>query len=493
MSQVALHSKTLEFLSQKPIPAFIGGRWKICSGGTLDVINPASGSVIAAVSMASKNDAVEAIESAHAAFPAWSGLAVGERAALLHRFANLLTEHQEVLAQLESLDVGKPIVNARGFDVPFGADCFRYFADLSLKAQYGTPLEINGMEARIHRVPYGVCGFIFPWNFPLTLLCWGIAPALAAGNTVVIKVSEMTPLSSLYVARLAEEAGLPAGVINLYTGEGREAGQILAEHPLVKRMSFTGSTAVGKQIGRLCGEHLIPCKLELGGKGAALVLKDADVSAAAQGLASAIILNTGQVCCTATRWYVHEGIFDRFVEQIREILAKTKLGNGMDEETQMGPLVSKIQMERVQGYYDKGLAEGATPVVKLEHPRIQGSENGYFVTPHLLTGSSDNICYREEVFGPTAYLVKFGGEQEAVESINRLSYGLANSVWSADLDRANRIAEKLVSGNSWINAHNVFAYGLPYGGVNLSGTGGGVNSPETFYDYLRPLTVARPL
>jgi aldehyde dehydrogenase (NAD+) len=493
MSKVILHFKTSEFLSQHPIPAFIGGKWITGSAGSADVIDPATGVAIGRVSMAGADNVNAAVEAAHQAFAGWSGLDVQVRAALLQKLADKIVEEGEVLAQLEAIDVGKPVVNARGFDVPFGADCLRYFADLSTKAAYDVPLAIHGMDARIHRAPYGVCGFIFPWNFPFTLMCWGIGPALAAGNTVVVKASEVTPLSSLYLGRIAEEVGIPAGVINIYTGTGREAGQPLVEHPLVRRMSFTGSSAVGKQIGRICGERLVPCKLELGGKGAAIVLEDADVAAAAEGLAAAITLNTGQVCCTATRWFLHEKIFDQFVDCVRGVLDKTRVGHGMEEETQMGPLVSQAQMERVQGYYEKGLSEGATAVVELKRLDVQGGERGFFVSPHLLTGSDDNICYREEVFGPTAYLVKFSDENDAIRRVNQLAYGLANSVWGGDLKRVNRIAEQIVAGNSWINAHNLFAYGLPYGGVNLSGVGGGVNSPETFYDYLRSQTIARPL
>jgi acyl-CoA reductase-like NAD-dependent aldehyde dehydrogenase len=493
MNKVALHPRVSEFLSQKPIPAFLDGKGMVGSAGVADVIDPATGAAIGQVSMAGMKDVNTAVEAAQQAFAKWSGLNMNERAALLHRLADKIVQESEVLAQLEAIDVGKPVVNARGFDVPFGADCIRYFADLSKQATYDVPLAIKGMDARIHRAPYGVCGFIFPWNFPFTLMCWGIGPALAAGNTVVVKASEVTPLSSLYLGQLAKEAGIPDGVINIYTGTGQESGQPLAEHLLVKRMSFTGSSTVGKLIGRICGERLVPCKLELGGKGAAIVLDDANVTAAAEGLAAAITLNTGQVCCTATRWFLHEKIFDQFVAHVRSILSKTKVGHGMVEETQMGPLVSQAQLERVRGYYEKGLAEGATAIVELKRPKVEGGEHGYFVTPHLLTGNDDNICYREEVFGPTAYLVKFSDENDAIKRVNQITYGLANSVWGGDLKRVNRVAEQIVAGNSWINAHNVFAYGLPYGGVNLSGVGGGVNSPETLYDYLRPQTIARPL
>ncbi len=493
MTKVERHPQVNTFLDQGVIPCFFNGQWVKTSADPLDVIDPSTGEVLTKVAVAEASDVGKSVDSAQAAFPKWAALSPSERAVFLHRLADAIEVNAEVLAQLEAIDVGKPVENARGFDIPFGADCLRYFADLSVQANYDTPLALKQIEARVHRAPFGVCGFIFPWNFPFTLFCWGTAPALAAGNTVVVKASEVTPLSTLYIGHLAQEVGIPHGVINIFTGMGEACGQPLAEHPLVKRISFTGSTAVGKLIGRICGERLAPCKLELGGKGAAVVLEDADIAAAANGLAGAITLNTGQVCCTATRWFLHEKIYDEFVDSVRSVLANTEINLGMTEGTQMGPLVSQTQLDRVQRYYEKGLSGGATALVEMTRPNVVGGEMGYFVSPHLLAGDEDNICYREEVFGPTAYLVKFTDQADAVNRVNQLAYGLANSVWSQDLTRAARVAEQVVAGNSWINAHNVFAYGLPYGGVNLSGVGGGVNSPETFNDYLRNQTIARPL
>jgi aldehyde dehydrogenase (NAD+) len=296
----------------------------------------------------------------------------------------------------------------------------------------------------------------------------------------------------LFVARLAAEAGLPSGVINVVTGTGAQAGAALAAHPRIKRMSFTGSPPVGRQVGAACGQNLVPCKLELGGKGAAVVFDDANVPDTAQKLAAAITLNTGQVCCTATRWMVHERIYDAFVDAVRAALRQTHIGPGLDTDSQMGPLVSEGQRQRVLGYLARGRSEGAAVLLEGGPCHLPG-QGGFYVTPALLAGAEDNVCCREEIFGPCAYLVKFADEDKVVRQVNQLAYGLANSVWSADLDRANRVAERMVAGNSWINAHNVFAYGLPYGGVNLSGLGGGVNSPETFNDYLRSQTIARPL
>ena len=457
------------------------------------VVNPSDGSLLAEVALGGAAEINLAVAAAEKAFLAWAALRPNERAVLLHRFADALEKHSAELAQLESLDVGKAIAAAEGFDVPFGIQCLRYFADLSTTAQYSMPLAIKNIEARTWRVPYGVCGFIFPWNFPFTLLCWGVAPALAAGNTVVVKPSEVTPLSSLFAAKIAAEAGLPPGVLNVVNGAGANAGAALSSHPRIKRMSFTGSPEVGKKIGEVCGRNLVPCKLELGCKGAAVVFDDVDVDSAATQLAGAITLNTGQVCCTATRWMIHEKIYDRFVGKVTDVLKQTKIDPGMDRDTQMGPLVSEVQRQRVLGYLERGMASGARTVLDGGKVSPPDAANGFYVQPALLEGSDDNVCCREEIFGPCAYLLKFKDEEAAIAQVNQLAYGLANSVWSADLKRANRVAERMVAGNSWINAHNVFAYGLPYGGANLSGTGGGVNSPETFHDYLRSQTIARPL
>lgn len=485
-----LYANVRDFLA-KPLANHINGR--ACMTATERVLNPSDGSVLAEVAMGGEKEIELAVRAAENAFPAWSALRASDRAQLLLCFANELEKHSSELAQLESLDVGKPIAAAEGFDIPFGIECLRYFAEMSTRAQYNIPLEIKGFEARTWRAPYGVCGFIFPWNFPFTLLCWGVAPALAAGNTVVVKPSELTPLTTLYAAQLATDAGLPAGVFNVVVGSGTQAGVALAANPRIKRMSFTGSPEVGRAVGELCGRNLVPCKLELGGKGAAIVFDDVDVDATAAQLAAAITLNAGQVCCTATRWLIHRKIHDRFVDKVTEVLKQTKIGPGINRDTQMGPLVSETQQNRVLGYLDRGRQGNARAILEGGKASPLGEGIGFYVAPALLEGPESNVCCREEIFGPCAYMLQFNDDESAIKQVNELAYGLANSVWSSDLARANRVAERLVAGNSWINAHNLFAYGLPYGGVNLSGMGGGVNSPETFYDYLRSQTIARPV
>jgi aldehyde dehydrogenase (NAD+) len=258
-------------------------------------------------------------------------------------------------------------------------------------------------------------------------------------------------------------------------------------------MSFTGSPEIGKRVAEACGRNLIPVKLELGGKGAAVVFDDVDVKATAQSLAAAVTLNAGQVCCTATRWIVHQKVYDHLVQEAADTMTSMRIGHGFEESTQLGPVVSDKQRRRVLGYLEKGVSQGARLLLPGGAANVPGFEGGFYVKPALLSGSTENVCWREEIFGPVAYVVPFQDEAEAVDLANRSSYGLANSVWSGNLDRAKRVAEAMVAGNSWINAHNVFAHGVPYGGCNLSGCGGGVLGPDTFLDYLRPQSIVRAL
>lgn len=489
-------SEVNRFLAAQPLNIYVNGDWTTAeSKETFETYDPGSGAAVASIASGDARDIDRAVHAARGAFDGgvWRDLPATDRAVVLHRLADLIDKRTRVISELESLDVGKPRAQAAAFDVPHCAKTFRYYADLSVHTRLREPIAVSGNEARSVRTPYGVCGFIFPWNFPFLLLGWGIAPALAAGNTVVIKPAEDTPLSTLYFAHLAEEAGIPAGVVNIVTGMGETAGAALARHPGLSRMSFTGSPEVGRLVAESCARNLVPTKLELGGKGAAIVFDDFPPDQAAEALVAAITLNAGQVCCTATRWLVHEKVAARFIEKATSVMQQMKVGYGCNADTQIGPVVSEKQRRRVLGYLDKGKAQGADILLPGGVAEVSGYEQGFYVKPALLGGSPENICAREEIFGPVAYVITFRDESEAVQVVNRSHYGLANSVWSFDLDRANRVAEKLVAGNSWINAHNLFAHGVPYGGCNLSGCGGGVLGPETLEDYFRKQSVMRPL
>lgn len=491
-----LRPEVSKFLSNQPLKMFIAGQWvDAVSGKNFETRDPGNGKTLATVASGDSADIDRAVKAAHEAFrkSGWATLPANDRAVYLHRLADLIDQRREIIAQIESLDVGKPYAAALNGDVPNVSATLRYFADLSVHVRRREPIAVSGFEARTVRAPYGVCGFIFPWNFPILLVGWGVSPALASGNTVVIKPAEDTPLSTLYFAKLVEEAGLPPGVVNVVTGLGETAGAALAKHPGVKRMSFTGSPEVGQSVAESSGRNLVPVKLELGGKGAAVIFDDVDVDATAKALSAAITLNTGQVCCTATRWFVHEKIYDTLAERAAATLGSTRIGYETDPETQMGPVVSEKQRNRVLGYLERGEKEGARVILRGGVAHVKNHEGGFYVKPALLTGDPANVCCREEIFGPVAYLVPFRDEDGVIDLVNRSTYGLANSVWSQNLDRANRVAEAMIAGNSWINAHNIFPQGVPYGGCNLSGLGGGVNSPETLYDYLRPQSILRPL
>jgi aldehyde dehydrogenase (NAD+) len=490
----AVGTEVAAFLQQGPLRGVIEGRRVAASNGELFVTrDPGSGQPLAEVAAMQPDDVDRAVEAAQRAFATsgWPRMSPNERGVHLHRLADMIERRKNILAQIEALDCGKILAQAEG-DVQNCADTLRYYTDLAIHVERRSPLAIAGHEAWTVRQPWGPCGFIFPWNFPLLLVGWNISPALAAGNTVVIKPAEDTPLSALYLAQLAEEAGLPAGVINVVPGLGNPTGAALAAHPGLKRLSFTGSPEVGRMIAASCGQNLVPVKLELGGKGAAVVFEDADLAQTVEALAGAITFHSGQVCCDATRWLVHQSIYKKFVAASIERLGRVKIGYQFDPSAQMGPLVSERQRGRVLGYLERGRQEGAEVLLEGGPATVFGHD-GYYVKPALLAGSLKNVAAREEIFGPVAYLTPFDDEDQAIGMVNQTDYGLANSVWTNDLVRAQRVAESLVAGNSWINAHNLFPHGVPYAGVNQSGMGGGVLSVDTLFDYWRNLSVVRPL
>lgn len=491
-TKIELLPEVQAFLDQSPLPAFVAGA-DFCagSGELVATIDPGSGDQLAEIQDLSSEEVDQAVDAANAAFPAWSKLPQSERSQILLTLADAVEKHKPIIAQIEALDAGKIQAQAAG-DVQNFVDTLRYFVGLADKVELRAKIDSPGHDAWTVKQPWGACAFIFPWNFPFLLIGWGISPALAAGNTVVIKPAEDTSLSAIYLARLATEVGVPAGVINVVTGRGATAGAALTANKQIKRMSFTGSPEVGQLVGETCGRNLVPVKLELGGKGAAVVFEDVDVKDTAEKLVGAITFHAGQVCCDATRWLLHEDIYDEFVQHCITLMKDVRIGHPLDPNSQMGPVVNPKQCERVLGYQDKGKAEGATCLFGGGAAAVEGYEGNY-VQPALLAGSPKNVAAQEEIFGPVAYLLKFSSEEEAIALVNDTDYGLANSVWTKDSEKANRVAEAMVAGNSWINAHNVFAQGVPYGGVNKSGMGGGVLSVETLMDYYRSTSIVRPL
>ncbi len=483
-----------EFLESGPLHGVIGGKdVESSQGEILTTFDPGSKEPLATVYAMQPEDVDRAVQAAAKAFSdsGWAQMSPNERGVLLHRLADAVEKRKAILAQIEALDAGKVLNQAEG-DVQNFVDTLRYYTNLALHVQRRSPLAVARHEAWTVRQPWGPCGFIFPWNFPILLIGWNISPALAAGNTVVIKPAEDTPLSAIYLARLAREEGIPAGVINVVPGYGPVAGAALAAHRGLKHLSFTGSPEVGRSIAEACGRNLVPVKLELGGKVAAVVFDDVPLEQTAEKLVQAITFHTGQVCCDATRWLIHRPIYDQFVSACVERLRQVKIGHQMEAMTQMGPVVSEKQRRRVLGYLERGRKEGANAVLEGGEAEVPGYD-GFYVKPALLAGPLDNVAAREEIFGPVAYLAAFEGEEEAVRMVNHTDYGLANSVWTNDLNRAYRLAEAMLAGNSWINAHNIFPHGVPYAGVNKSGLGGGVLSVETLFDYWRSLSVVRPL
>ena len=452
----------------------INGEWvDAVSGKTFDTLNPATEEVLASVAHGEATDVDRAVKAARAAFEdgsPWRKMLPGERGRIIHRIGDLIMEHLEELALLDSLDNGKPFAVAKAADAPLAGDYFHYMSGWATKIE-GNTIPLSAWDPDRYmafslREPVGVAAQIIPWNFPLLMATWKVAPALAAGCTLILKPAEQTPLSALLLGELAMQAGLPPGVLNIVTGFG-EAGAALAAHPDVDKVAFTGSTEVGKLIVQAASGNLKKVTLELGGKSPNVVYADADIDKAVKGSADAIFFNQGECCVAGSRLYVEESVYDEVVDGIAEQAKNIKVGNGLDSSTNMGPLVSQEQFDRVTGYISSGKDEGASII---GGDRV--GDKGYFVQPTLLTGTKDDMkAVREEIFGPVVAAAPFNAEKDILPSANNTSYGLGSGVFTKDIGKAYRTARRLRAGTVWVNTWNVFDAALPFGGYKESGWG----------------------
>ena len=469
--------RSVEEFTAAPRKLFINGQWTdAASGRTFETPNPATGETLAHVAEGDAEDINRAVRAARAAFEdgPWRRMTPSDRGRLIWKIGDLILEHADELAQLESLDNGKPFAVARGADVPLAADLFHYMAGWATKIE-GNTIDISvpympgaNFHSYTLRDPLGVVGQIIPWNFPLLMAAWKLGPALTTGNCVVLKPAEQTPLTALRLAELIAEAGVPDGVVNVVPGFGETAGAALAAHEDVDKVAFTGSTEVGKLIvAAAAASNLKKLTLELGGKSPNIVFDDADTSAV-EGAANAIFFNHGQCCVAGSRLFVQEDRFDEVVNGVADIAKGIKLGPGMESGTQMGPLVSEEQFRRVTGFLESGREDGATTLAG----GGRFGERGYFVEPTVITNTRPEMkIVREEIFGPVVVAAPFSNLDEIAAEANNSSYGLGAGIWTKDISKAHALAKKLRAGTVWINCYNVFDASLPFGGYKQSGWG----------------------
>jgi phenylacetaldehyde dehydrogenase len=469
--------ESLQSFLGAPKKLLINGKWVDAkSGKNFDVFDPATDSVIAQVAEGDAADVELAVTAARAAFDTgpWSKMTASERGRLIWKVGELIEENADELAALETIDNGKPFAVAKAADVALAADMFRYMAGWATKIEGNTiPLNVPyAPDGEFHaftlKEPVGVVGQIIPWNFPLLMAAWKLGPALATGCTVILKPAEQTPLSAIRLGELLQEAGIPDGVVNIITGFGETAGAAIASHDQVDKVAFTGSTEVGKLIINAATGNLKKVTLELGGKSPNVVYDDANIEAAIAGAADAIFFNQGQVCSAGSRLFVQSGIYDEVVAGVSEIAKNLKVGSGFDASTQMGPLVSREQFDRVSGFLNAGISEGAEASAgggAVDRP-------GYFVQPTVLKNANEDMSVvREEIFGPVVAAMPFKDECDLVGQANNSSYGLAAGIWTSDISKAHRFAKAVKAGTVWINCYSIFDAALPFGGYKQSGWG----------------------
>jgi acyl-CoA reductase-like NAD-dependent aldehyde dehydrogenase len=468
---------------------FIDGRFVDAeSGETQPTLNPHDNSIIAPVAMAAPADIDKAVAVATRAYPKWSRMPAADRGRILLKLADLIEANAEDLARLESLDTGHPLRDSRNLDVPRTAACFRYFGGMADKFQGETiPVEAGFLNYTL-REPLGVVGQVVPWNFPLMFTSWKMAPALAAGNTIVMKPAEITPLSSLRIAELMSEAGMPDGVVNMVPGLGHVAGQAIAEHPGIAKIAFTGSTATGRRIVQASAGNLKKVQLELGGKGANIVFDDADLAAAVNGSAWAIFHNQGQACIAGSRLVLHEAIADEFLDRFLTLARTIRVGDPLDAETEMGPLTSAQHRDRVLSYVEVARSEGGEVLLGGKSPGGALAE-GCYVEPTVVRARSyrDRVA-QEEVFGPFVTVLTFRNDEEALAIANGTDYGLGSGLWTRDLQRAHRMAREIHAGMVWINSYKRVNPGSPFGGFGQSGYG-----REMGFDAMREYTQVKSI
>ncbi|WP_275462732.1 gamma-aminobutyraldehyde dehydrogenase [Streptomyces noursei] len=441
------------------------------SGRTQDVVDPATGETVLRYELAGTDDVDAAVAAAARALPGWAGATPGERSDTLHRFAAALTEDAADLAAAESLNCGKPIKLSKEFDVPGSIDNAAFFAGAARHLEGKAAGEYSGDHtSAVRREPVGVVGSIAPWNYPLQMAAWKVLPAIAAGNTIVLKPAEITPLTSLMFAQAAQRAGLPDGVFNVVCGAGRDAGEHLVGHPDVAMTSFTGSTAVGKRVAEIATGTVKRLHLELGGKAPFVVFDDADLEAAVHGAVAGALINTGQDCTAATRAYVQRPLYDAFVSGVADLMATVRLGDPFDPSTDLGPLISHTQRDRVAGFVER--ARGyATVVTGGEAPQGELAKGAYY-RPTLITGAAqDSEVVQSEIFGPVLVVLPFDSDDEGLALANDTPYGLAASAWSRDVYRTGRATREINAGCVWINDHIPIISEMPHGGAKASGFG----------------------